>query len=464
MTSRRTRLRRTQVAGVLVLAIIAAAVGLAARASGDKDASPPHSTAPRATAKAARPAASTTPVDPRAPASRRLEVTFVTSFHADDYIAVEYFGHGTRHKRVYKCYHPKEKYTTYIGGFSETWTSVGTCSDGNGHHNAFEVEFNTPYVGKDNLFVRIWYTPERSYRFSCINPGALTRESANASYETRISHGVCYVDHAVPETDPCGRTDQAPPEHYDHVVVIMEENRTWSQVGGLGFGAMPYAAAMAKQCAYYAQWHETNPRQKSLPQYIGLTSGVDNPHVYNDCAPSETCRSYDPNIFRQVREAGKLTRSYVENAVTTCNGSIHRANVPALYYFGGDDHSFCNKEVLPLAALNPDRLPNFAMITPSRCNNGHSCGNDVVDGWLRAEIGTLIGGESYKAGKTAIFVIYDEDRPMPNLVIAPTARPGEITSMVASHNDALRTFEELLDLPILPTVKNAVSLRASAHI
>ena len=33
----------------------------------------------------------------------------------------------------------------------------------------------------------------------------------------------------------CGSA-AAPPTHYDHIVVIMEENRTWSLVGGVGFG------------------------------------------------------------------------------------------------------------------------------------------------------------------------------------------------------------------------------------
>ena len=38
---------------------------------------------------------------------------------------------------------------------------------------------------------------------------------------------------------------------------------------------------------------------------------------------------------------------------------------------------------------------------------------------------------------------------MPNLVIAPTAHRGEITSVITTHSEALRTFDEMLGLPVL---------------
>src|SRR5262249_27762248 len=97
-----------------------------------------------------------------------------------------------------------------------------------------------------------------------------------------------------PPSAPClGST--APPT-YQHVVVVMMENRTWNQEGGPGFGSMPYLKSVAQRCAYYAQWTNTNPKQSSLTQYIGLTSGVNNPRTVNDCSPSPQCSSTDDNI------------------------------------------------------------------------------------------------------------------------------------------------------------------------
>ena len=220
---------------------------------------------------------------------------------------------------------------------------------------------------------------------------------------------------------------------------------------------------LATDCAFYTNWLETNPQQDSLTQYIGLTSGVDNPATVNDCPPS-ACHSTDNNIFRQVRDAGGTARTYVEGATSGCRVRYHPSNVPALYYVGASDHSFCRKEVRPLGELDVNRLPTFAMIVPNLCNNGHDCGNDKVDAWLKRHLSSILAGKSYRSRTTAVFVIYDEDRPVPNLVLAPTAHEGAIIDPVAGHSAALRTIEDMLGLPVLPSVRNAPSLRASAHV
>ena len=182
----------------------------------------------------------------------------------------------------------------------------------------------------------------------------------------------------------CGST-AAPPAHYQHVVVFSFENRTWSNVG-LGFSAttMPYLHSLASQCSYFSDWTETNTAQNSLTQYIGETSGVNNPNTVNDCNPSTSCRSTDDNIFRQVRVAGGTARNYVEGATTGCSASGNAAkHIPALYYFGTytdgtgshNDHDFCNTEVRPYSEFDVNNLPTYAFITPTLCNDGHDCGD-----------------------------------------------------------------------------------------
>jgi hypothetical protein len=262
----------------------------------------------------------------------------------------------------------------------------------------------------------------------------------------------------------CGSAAR-PPAHYKHVVVIMLENRRWPDVGGPGFSAMPYLHRLAQSCGYYTTWDETNAVQNSLTQYIGITSGVNNPSTVNDCNPSLSCRSVDDNIFRQVRAAGGTARSYVEGATSGCSADGNAAkHVPALYYFGGNDHAYCNTEVRPFTEFNVDQLPTFAMITPNLCNDGHDCANDRVDQWLSTHLDALLHGTGYQSGSTAVFVCYDEDRPVPNLIVAPTARRGPLTLAGAGHSAALRTWEELLGLPILPAVSGAASLRVTANI
>src|SRR5438105_6427640 len=83
----------------------------------------------------------------------------------------------------------------------------------------------------------------------------------------------------------CGNAG-APPRHYTSVVVFAFENRSWSSVG-VGFGAgMPYLHNLARQCAFFTDWSETDTRQSSLTQYVGQLTGAPQPSTVDDCLPS----------------------------------------------------------------------------------------------------------------------------------------------------------------------------------
>jgi len=222
---------------------------------------------------------------------------------------------------------------------------------------------------------------------------------------------------------------------------------------------MPYLHSLATQCTYFSDWTETNTSQDSLTQYIGETSGVDNPNTVNDCNPSASCRSTDDNIFRQVRVAGGTARNYVEGATNGCSASGNAAkHIPALYYYGNysdaggahGDHDFCDTEVRPYGEFDVNNLPTYAFISPTLCNDGHDCDDATVDSWASANIQPVLDSAAYKAGTVAVFVWYDEDHPTPNLQIAPTSHKGDITQGgVATHAALLKTIEDLVGVPML---------------
>ena len=59
-------------------------------------------------------------------------------------------------------------------------------------------------------------------------------------------------------------------------------------------------------------------------------------------------------------------------------------------------------------------------------------------------------------------VIYDEDRPVPNLLIAPTANAGPIDAFVGSARELMKTVEELaVGLPVLEQGELPDACRAS---
>ncbi|MGZ4754690.1 MAG: hypothetical protein ACXWA9_07290 [Acidimicrobiia bacterium] len=244
------------------------------------------------------------------------------------------------------------------------------------------------------------------------------------------------------------------------MIVFSFENRRWNDVG-LGFGPeMPYLHALGARCSWFPTWTETDPTQNSLTQYVGQVTGTRQPGTQNDCSPSPTCSTQADNLFRQVRHAGRDAINYVEGATAPCSADGNAAkHVPALYLWGADDRQHCNEQVLPLTELDPAALPAFAFVTPTLCHDGHDCGNQEVDTWARDHVQPVLDSTAYRAGKVAVFIWYDEDTPVPNLWITPTAKAGPRSVSGAGAAATLRAWQSMLGVPCLANACGAVDLR-----
>ncbi|MGZ4676747.1 MAG: hypothetical protein ACXVJ7_15555 [Acidimicrobiia bacterium] len=267
----------------------------------------------------------------------------------------------------------------------------------------------------------------------------------------------------APNATPCGATT-APPAHYDSVVVFSFENRSWDDVGP-GFGdTMPYLHGLGQQCSWFPDWTETDQHEKSLMQYVGQVTGARQANTVADCKPSDTCSTTADSIFRQVATSGRDAVDFVEGATTPCSAEGNAAkHIPALYLWAPEDRARCAQQVRPFTDFDPDRLPAFAWISPTLCNDGHDCGDDTVDAFARAHIQPVIDSAAYRAGKVAVFVWYDESTPVPNLWITPTAPAGARAGVAAGAAGTLRAWESMLGLPCLADACTAPDLRTAAH-
>jgi phosphatidylinositol-3-phosphatase len=263
---------------------------------------------------------------------------------------------------------------------------------------------------------------------------------------------------------PCGTVTE-PPATYRHVIWIWMENHTWSQVLG-DAKAAPYEVTLAARCA--TATHYRSVGSPSLPNYIAATSGATQ-GISDDLSPASHPLTVD-NLFRQVRAAGGTERSYEEDMTAPCqqspSGEYAVKHNPAAYYLGltGQDRSACQADDVPLSNLTRDldagQLPSFAFVTPNLCHDTHDCPVSAGDAWLAAMVPPLLASPAYRSGTTAIFVIWDEEIPTANIVIAPAVRPGMIVTAPIDHFALLRTTEELLGLPDrLGAASTAPSLR-----
>ncbi len=259
-------------------------------------------------------------------------------------------------------------------------------------------------------------------------------------------------------TPTCGaRID--PPTTYDHVVWVWMENHSAAQV--IGQPDSPFVNSLAAECTTASNYRQVG--KPSLPNYIGATSG-DTWDIADDAGPDTHVLTVD-NIFRQVRAAGGTAVSYQEAMPGPCatesSGTYAVKHNPAAYYQGADDRTACQRDNVPLDRFRPADLPTFAFVTPDLCNDTHDCPISTGDQWLANFVSPILASNTYRQGRTAVFLVWDEDSPMPFVAITQTASAGGIITDPVDHYSLLRTTEEMLGLPLLGRAAQAISMRGA---
>lgn len=265
---------------------------------------------------------------------------------------------------------------------------------------------------------------------------------------------------------PCGVT-ATPPARYEHVVWIWMENKSHDEV--IGNADAPYETSLARECGTATAYaHVGKP---SLPNYIGATSG-DTHGISNDDPPSKNAVTAD-NLFRQVRASGRAEKSYEESMPGNCalksSGTYAVKHNPGAYYEGEQDRAACESNNVPLGSpssgalatdLDTNALPAFSLVTPDQCSDTHDCPVSTGDEWLKGWVPRILASPAYTSGTTAVFVVWDESTPMPNIIISPSTRPGTVMSAPLDHYSLLRTTEELLGITsLLGKAASATSMR-----
>jgi len=147
---------------------------------------------------------------------------------------------------------------------------------------------------------------------------------------------------------------------------------------------------------------------------------------------------------------------------------------PAAYYRSADDRGACQRDNLPLGttadgplarALDHDTLPAFSFITPNLCNDTHDCPVKRGDVWLSVWLGRILSSQAYRAGSTAVFVVWDEPGIIPHIVVSPSTRPGTASDTPFDHYGLLRTTEEMLGIRnLLGRAATARSMRSAFRL
>jgi phosphatidylinositol-3-phosphatase len=257
----------------------------------------------------------------------------------------------------------------------------------------------------------------------------------------------------------------APPDRYDHVVWIVMENHSYDQI--VGSSDAPYINRLAAEHGLATDFHaESHP---SLPNYIAMTSGSTQ-GITDDDGP-DSHRLDVRSIFSLLPGGG--SRSLLESMPANCAranaGEYAVRHNPQVYYvnLGGD----CAQYNVPLGDP-PDLSARFTFVTPNLINDMHD--GTVADGdtWLSTFVPKVLSSPEYVAGRTALFITWDEDESplggdnhIPTLVIAPSVPAGTRVTDRLDHYALLRATQEMLGLtPLLGAAASAADLRTPFNV
>jgi len=247
-------------------------------------------------------------------------------------------------------------------------------------------------------------------------------------------------------------TAAAPVPVFDHVVVIVFENKEATSI--LGNRAAPtfntYARRYSRLTRYYGVTHP------SLPNYLALVSGSTQ-GITTDCTD---CVVDAQNLADTIEASGRTWKTYAEGLpapgfLGAFAGRYAKKHNPFAYFRDVATNPARGARLVPLTRLASDlrarSLPSFSLVVPDLCHSMHDCPVSAGDAWLRSHVAMFL-----KLPKTVVFVVFDEGASNVGggghtaaLALGTAVRRGSRFTGVTGHYSLLRTIEQAWGLPLL---------------
>jgi phosphatidylinositol-3-phosphatase len=224
---------------------------------------------------------------------------------------------------------------------------------------------------------------------------------------------------------------------FDHIVLVMFENRAFSQIDGSA--SAPYLNSLAGQGAKLSKsFAITHPSQ---PNYIALFSGSTQGVTNDDCPKSFT----GANLGAQLTGAGLSFAGYSETMPTAGFTGCTSGNYARKHNSWVDFSSTPASANLTFAAFPTDftRLPTVAFVSPDLCSDMHDCSIGTGDTWQRDHLNAY--AQWAKAHNSLLIVTFDEDNraamnQIYTLFVGAHVTPGTYPEQI-NHYSVLRTIE-----------------------
>lgn len=296
--------------------------------------------------------------------------------------------------------------------------------------------------------------------------------------------GIAPPGAATSSPDPCGAAGQAPA--VQHVVIVMLENRSYTQV--MNNPAAPFQNALARECGNATSAFGIT--HTSASNYLGISGGQYPASSVNGCDYA-ACATSEPSIYSELDSVGRSWKAYVEampSACDTASAAPYKIGHNPPIFFTGIGSAECAARDVGVPSLTASSgafwndlqagtLPSLSWVSPSTANDGeNSCGGNcalsIADRWLQNFLGLVQASSAYQSGTTLVLVTYDEGtghdntvgedcanqaadlaggQPschVPLLVVYPFTQPTADSTFFDGYS-ITKTVEDLFQLPYL---------------
>jgi hypothetical protein len=210
---------------------------------------------------------------------------------------------------------------------------------------------------------------------------------------------------------------------FSHVFIVMEENRSYSEV--VGSSAMPYLNMLINNYGLATQYFANG--HPSLPNYLWITSGGNDRMTLDKCEKTSGPLNVD-NAVRELNAAGVSWRAYMEDLPSVgwmgCSSGKYRQFLnPFAYYSDIVSSATQQRNIVPFSQFITDLTNSssarYNFITPNLCDNMHSdpaCSNGCIgktgtaclsaaDKWLQTNIAPLLNTNIFQPGGDGVLII-----------------------------------------------------------
>ena len=231
-----------------------------------------------------------------------------------------------------------------------------------------------------------------------------------------------------------------------HVVVVMEENHSYSDIIG-NTSSAPYFNSLATSgaliTASYAVTHPSEPNYMAL--FAGSTFGLSS----DACPVSEGSTA---NLGSELLAAGDTFVGYSEGlpstGSTTCtSGNYARKHSPWINFSNVPSADSVAFTKFPTSA-NYASLPTLSFVIPNLQDDMHDGSISKADTWLKNNLSAYATWA--KTNNSLLIVTWDEDdytesNQIPTIVVGQSVKTGTYDETV-DHYNLLATLEQMYGL------------------